>query len=75
MLAFNASISLAADSPAYDLRKAKATLPSGVKKGFRPRFTLKLFGRSSIRPKLIAISRRGKKVLMRPSSVCLKESS
>ena len=38
----------------YIFKNANATLPSGVKKDFRPRFTLKLFGFSSTKPNDIA---------------------
>ena len=59
----------------YIFKNANATLPSGVKKDFRPRFTLKLFGFSSTKPNDIAISRRGRSDLIRPSSDVLKLSS
>ena len=53
-------------------KNANATLPSGVKKDFLPRFVLRLFGFSSTNPNDIAISRRGRSDLMRPSSEILK---
>ena len=50
-----ASISFGADKPVYIFRNANATLPSGVKKDFRPRLTLLCIGRSSIRLNDMAI--------------------
>lgn len=58
MFPFNASINLGADKPVYIFKNANATLPSGVKKDFLPRFTLKLFGFSSINPNDIADKNR-----------------
>lgn len=68
-------INFGADNPVYIFKNANATLPSGVKKDFLPRFTLKLFGFSSTKPNDIAISRKGRCDLIRPSSNVLKFSS
>ena len=51
------------------------TLPSGVKKAFRSRSVLKLFGLSPIRANDTDISRSRRSYLMRPSSEVLKLSS
>lgn len=51
------------------------TLPSGVKKAFRSRSVLKLFGLSPIRANDTDISRIRRSYLMRPSSEVLKLSS